>query len=148
MTNVAMILGTAKQAEIKRALQEGKIIPYVSYLVKESNFHQTDKTNWAFTKVATFLEDGWKSQQQSTTLAEHCVLTKEEFGQAMNKLVGGTRYDKAHAAKINVQWTGAGEHPTRLDMGAFLFYVSVDNTQKYVPPTNPGGMHVNPGFSD
>ncbi len=148
MTNVAMILGTAKQAEIKQMLQEGNIISYVSYLVSESSFHQTDETNWAYTKVATFLEDGWKSQQQWTTMAEHCVLTKEEFGQAINKLVGGTRYDKAHAVEINAQWTGAGEHPTRADMGAFLFFVSVDHTRKYVPPANPGGILVNPGFSD
>ena len=148
MTNVALILGTAKQAEIKQALQEGNIINYVSYLVSESSFHQTDVTTWAFTKVATFLEDGWKAQQKWTTLAGHCVLTKEEFGQAMNKLVGGTRYDKAYAAEIKSPWTAEGEHPTRADMGAFLFYVSVDYTRKYVPPANPGGMHVNPGFSE
>lgn len=125
MTDVALILGTAKQVEIKQALQEGKIISYVSYLVSESNFYQTSETMWAFIKVATFLEDGWTAQKEWTTLAEHCVLTKEELGQAMNKLVGGSRYDKARAAEIDAQWTGAGAHPTRADMGAFLFFVSV-----------------------
>lgn len=148
MEDVATILGKAKQAEIKQALQEGNILEYVTYLVSESDFRQNEETTWAFISVATYLDDGWTAQQGWTTLAEHCLLTKDELGQALNQLVGGTRYDKAHADAIKAPWTRAGEWPRRSDLGAFMFYVSVTQRAAYIPPSNPGGMQVNPGSSE
>jgi hypothetical protein len=148
MEDIATILGKAKQAEIKQALQKGSIVAYVTYLVKESDFRFTPETRWAYTGVATYLDDGWTAQQGWTTLAEHCLLTKDELGQAMNQLVGGTRYDWAHADSVKAPWTGAGLWPTRADLGAFMFYVSVTQRAAHMPPRNPGGMLVNPGFSE
>ncbi len=120
----------------------------MTYLVKESDFRFTPETRWALTGVVTYLEDGWTAQEEWTTLAEHCILTKGELGQALNQLVGGTRYDKAHADAMNVLWTCAGEWPRRSDLGAFMFYVSVTQRVARIPPANPGGMLVNPGFSE
>lgn len=147
MDSPAIILGTAKQVEIKRALHNGTILEYVTYLVTESDFRFTMETRWSYTKVATYLEDGWNEQQKWTKLAPHCCLTEDELGQAMQKLVGGTRYEKAHATAIKVPWTGAGDWPTRADLGAFMFFVSVAQSAIHIPPENPGGMHVNPGSS-
>lgn len=147
MNSPAIILGKAKQVEIKRALHNGTISEYVTYLVTESDFRFTMETRWSYTKVATYLEDGWKEQRKWTTLAPHCRLTEDELGQAMQKLVGGTRYDKAHAIAIKVPWAGAGNWPTRADLGAFMFFVSVSQPAIHILSENPDGMLVNPGSS-
>lgn len=127
MTTVAKILGTHKSREIKQAYIEGRLLDYLTYLVKESDFYQHDETRWSFIKVATYLDDGWQSQQQYTTLESGCLLTLDELGQVMNQIVGGSRYEQVHAKAMGCRWTFAGEWPTRADLGAFLFYVSVEN---------------------
>jgi hypothetical protein len=146
MEDIATILGKAKQAEIMEAFLAGTLDKYLTYLASESDFHQVEETSWAYAKVATFLEDGWQAQQGWTTLAAHCLLTMGELGQAMNHLVGGTRYDKAKVT-VKAPWTCAGKHPTKADIGALLFFVSVDPTVRRFPPSNPEGMSVDTSFS-
>ena len=125
---VAEILGSNKISEIQAKNSSPEFRGYLTYLVRESDFHQDGENTWAYRKVATFLEDGWQSQRQYTRLKAGCGLTLDELGQAMNHIVGGTRYDKAKAQAIGCMWTPDGVWPTLADLGAFLFVVCVDES--------------------
>jgi hypothetical protein len=100
---------------------------YLTHLVRESEFHLTDQTKWAYAKVATFLEDGWQSQQQYTKILPHCPFNLDQIGVMLNGVVSGFRYDKTDADKVGAKWLGRGVWPTERDRAAILFYVSCES---------------------
>lgn len=96
---------------------------YLEQLVRESRFQQTDETTWAYHKVVSFLEDGWHDAQRYGRLREDTV-SLDDFGHAMNRLVGGHRYEEADATEQGVSWLGAGSWPTQADVAAFFYFVA------------------------
>jgi hypothetical protein len=97
---------------------------YLKSLVRDSEFHLSDETQWAYAKVATFLEDGWTSQQGYTTLRVECALTLDQFGFVANTLLAGSRYDQSEAELVGARWLGCGEWPTDRDRAALLFFTA------------------------
>lgn len=109
---------------LKVAFAEQNLSERLAHTVREADFHLTDETKWAYCAVATFLEDGWKSQAQYTVLLENCPFTLDELGRMVNSLVTGSRYDREHAERVGARWIGRGSWPTDLDRTAILFAVT------------------------
>ncbi len=109
--------------------QANEFVEYVKSLVRDNNFRETDDTRWAYSKVATFLEDGWSSQLSYTKFQpdwpeEH----RERLGFMINLHVCGGRFEAAHAKQLGTWWVKEGEWPTRCDAAAYLFFVATKST--------------------
>ncbi len=103
-----------------------KPIELIAFLKEETGkagFAQTPTTKWAFDKVATFLEDGWKDSQRYVTLKPEVTFSLDHFGQIVNRTAGGARFTQRRAKLENAPWLGEGEWPTRTDASAYLYFV-------------------------
>lgn len=95
--------------------------------VQDADFRKTEETAWAYAKVASFLEDGWESARRYVTRKRGCPIKPDEFGHLVNRVVAGTRWDRAEAERHNAQWLNDGEWPTRADMAAYLYFLASES---------------------
>lgn len=88
--------------------------------VRGEGFYRNLQTSWAYSKVSTFLEDGWASQSEYTSIKAGATISLDEMGRLINKIVSGTSPDTVSGP--HRPYVGAGTYPTKLDMAAFVFY--------------------------
>ena len=99
------------------------LIAFLKAEARNAGFGQTPSTKWAFDKVATFLEDGWKDSQRYVTLKPEVTFGVDDFGHLINRTAGGARFTERRAKLEKAPWLGEGEWPTRADAAAYLYFV-------------------------
>ena len=103
----------------------GKLHNRLQAAVREADFYATRETQWAYLKLATFLEDGWTASQQHVRLKEGCPVTLDQLGCIINRVASGTRYDLS-CEQRGIPWVGAGSWPTCADMAAYVYFLVHD----------------------
>lgn len=106
----------------------------VSGMITEEGFSETEIPRWAYDRVASFFEDDWTDMLGYISLNPDHPIKTDDLGVIIYRLVGGCRYDKAHAEVLRYRWAGEGEWPTRIDAAAFIFYRYTEAPQRTSMP--------------
>lgn len=106
-------------SRLAKAGQREELLSHVLQYCRRERFCRTKKTEWAYLRVATFLEDGWQGMQSYVDIRPG-TLPKSELGVVINRLVAGCRYDVADATRIGAPWVFS---EGRADAAAFIFYL-------------------------
>lgn len=61
-----------------------------------TGFCRSEYTEWAYRRIASFLEDGWTACETYWEFNDRHFISPEEVGRIVNMLVGGMRPDPAH----------------------------------------------------
>lgn len=87
-------------------------------------FRRAEDTERFYCAVATFLEDGWLSQQEYRKLSPEvaALIDLNDFGRIVASVVRGYRYEQRVAQEVGASWIGEGEGLIRLDVAAYLFF--------------------------
>ncbi len=100
------------------------VCAYVAESMRCFGFRRAEDTERFYRAVATFLEDGWRSQQEYRKLSPEVavLIDPNDFGRIVASVVRGYRYEQHVAQKAGAAWIGEGEGLIRLDVAAFLFF--------------------------
>jgi hypothetical protein len=97
--------------------------------MKNAQFSRNQDTEWAYHRVASYLEDGWRDSSRYWLLRSGFRASAVEVGQIINRLVAGYRYERQDAEAIGAPWLFADD---TADLAAFVFYATTEEPMSSV----------------
>ena len=114
------------ESRVRTLVDEGDrrgLYEYFQKLVVRSGFIRDDQTNWAYLRVASYLEDGWVATLGYAGL-KGTRFTAQELAVVINRLVSGHRFEQLQADSVGAPWLFADDWPSRGDCAAYVFFVA------------------------